>query len=52
MAAHDRGDDLEAFFGPLEARVLEAMWTLQSPAAVRDLQPLPIPTVWPAPTTR
>ena len=40
MAAHARSDDLEAFFGPLEARVLEAMWTLQSPAAVRDLQPL------------
>ena len=40
MSSHERGDDLEAFFGPLEARVLDALWTLNAPAAVRDLQPL------------
>jgi predicted transcriptional regulator len=37
---HGRADDLEALFGPLEARVLEALWTLNAPAAVRDLQPM------------
>jgi predicted transcriptional regulator len=31
--------DLEAVFGPLEARVLEALWTRDLPATVRDLQP-------------
>jgi predicted transcriptional regulator len=32
-------DDLEVVFGPLEARVLEALWTIDAPATVRDLQP-------------
>ena len=30
---------LESVFGPLEIRVLEALWARQAPAAVRDLQP-------------
>ena len=31
--------DLEAVFGPLEARVLDALWSLDRPVTVRDLQP-------------
>ena len=31
--------DLSAVFGPLEARVLDALWELGRPATVRDLQP-------------
>jgi predicted transcriptional regulator len=31
--------DLAAVFGPLEARVLEALWSFDRPATVRDLQP-------------
>jgi predicted transcriptional regulator len=31
--------DLEAVFGPLEARVLDAMWAFGRPATVRDLKP-------------
>jgi predicted transcriptional regulator len=34
-----RNIDLEAFFGPLEARVLDLLWTIDRPATVRDLQP-------------
>ncbi len=30
---------LEAIFGPLEIRVLEALWAREAPACVRDLQP-------------
>jgi predicted transcriptional regulator len=30
---------LEAIFGPLEIRVLEALWSRGAPACVRDLQP-------------
>ncbi|MEO7134942.1 MAG: BlaI/MecI/CopY family transcriptional regulator [Vicinamibacterales bacterium] len=30
---------LEAVFGPLEIRVLEALWSRCTPACVRDLQP-------------
>ena len=30
---------LEATFGPLEIRVLEALWARETPACVRDLQP-------------
>lgn len=30
---------LEAVFGPLEIRVLEALWSRGTPACVRDLQP-------------
>jgi predicted transcriptional regulator len=37
---HGRGDDLEVLFGPLEARVLEALWMFDAPATVRDLQPV------------
>ena len=38
MDAHS-GSQLEAVFGPLEIRVLEALWARQSCACVRDLQP-------------
>lgn len=31
--------DLEAVFGPLEVRVLDALWEFDCPATVRDLQP-------------
>lgn len=31
--------DLEAVFGPLETRVLEALWQCEEPATVRDLHP-------------
>lgn len=30
---------LESAFGPLEIKVLEALWAQSSPASVRDLQP-------------
>ena len=30
---------LEAVFGPLEIRVLEALWSRDTPACVRDVQP-------------
>jgi predicted transcriptional regulator len=30
---------LEAIFGPLEIRVLQALWARQAPACVRELQP-------------
>ena len=30
---------LEAVFGPLEIRVLEALWSQDAPACVRDIQP-------------
>lgn len=30
---------LEAVFGPLEMRVLEALWSRGTPACVRDIQP-------------
>ncbi len=33
------GDPLERFFGTLELRVLDALWTRQEPSAVRDLEP-------------
>jgi predicted transcriptional regulator len=33
------GAHLEAIFGPLEIRVLQALWARPSPACVRDLQP-------------
>jgi predicted transcriptional regulator len=39
-APHGRGDDLEVLFGPLEARVLDALWRFDAPATVRDLQPI------------
>ncbi len=34
----DSRGDLDAFFGKLEVRVLEALWRRPEPAAVRDLQ--------------
>jgi predicted transcriptional regulator len=33
------GSQLEAIFGPLEIRVLQALWARRSPACVKDLQP-------------
>ena len=33
------GSHLEAVFGPLEIRVLQALWARHSPACVKDLQP-------------
>ncbi|HUQ86292.1 MAG TPA: BlaI/MecI/CopY family transcriptional regulator [Vicinamibacterales bacterium] len=30
---------LESAYGPLEMKVLEALWTLDAPSCVRDLQP-------------
>jgi predicted transcriptional regulator len=30
---------LEAVFGPLEIRVLDALWSIGAPACVRDIQP-------------
>lgn len=33
------GTQLEAVFGRLEIRVLQALWSRQSPASVKDLQP-------------
>ena len=30
---------LETVFGPLEIKVMEALWTREAPACVRDLQP-------------
>jgi predicted transcriptional regulator len=38
---HTRGDtrQLEAVFGPLELRVLEALWSRGTPGCVRDIQP-------------
>jgi BlaI family transcriptional regulator, penicillinase repressor len=35
----ERGSHLETIFGPLEIRVLDAIWSYGGPAAVRDLQP-------------
>ena len=38
---HTNGNvrQLEAVFGPLEMRVLEALWSRGTPACVRDIQP-------------
>ena len=33
------GTHLEAVFGPLEIRVLQALWARHAPACVKDLQP-------------
>jgi predicted transcriptional regulator len=38
-SSYGPSDDLAAAFGPLEARVLEVLWTIDGPATVRDLQP-------------
>jgi predicted transcriptional regulator len=39
MNAKSTARQLESTFGPLEIRVLEALWTHGSAACVRDLQP-------------
>src|SRR5512133_193026 len=38
ITRRDFRGDLDAFFGKLEVRVLEALWRRREPAAVRDLQ--------------
>ena len=38
-AKHSSAQQLETVFGPLEIRVLEALWSLDAPACVRDIQP-------------
>jgi predicted transcriptional regulator len=39
MNAKNNNRRLEAIYGPLEIRVLEALWSRGTPACVRDLQP-------------
>ena len=39
MGAKHLSSPLETAFGPLENRVLEALWARESAASVRDLQP-------------
>jgi len=39
MSGNHNARQLEATFGPLEIRVLEALWSRATPACVRDLQP-------------
>lgn len=39
MSGNHNTRQLEATFGPLEIRVLEALWSRATPACVRDLQP-------------
>jgi predicted transcriptional regulator len=39
MSGNYNTRQLEATFGPLEIRVLEALWSRPTPACVRDLQP-------------
>jgi predicted transcriptional regulator len=39
MQAKRSARQLEAVFGPLEIRVLEALWSRGTPACVRDIQP-------------
>jgi predicted transcriptional regulator len=39
MSGNHNTRQLEATFGPLEIRVLEALWSRPAPACVRDLQP-------------
>ena len=39
MSGNHNTRQLEATFGPLEIRVLEALWSQSGPACVRDLQP-------------
>ena len=39
MTENHPARQLEAIFGPLEIRVLEALWSRATPACVRDLQP-------------
>lgn len=39
MITTDSMRQLEATFGPLEIRVLDALWARETPACVRDVQP-------------
>ena len=39
MGAKHLSSPLETAFGPLESRVLEALWARETAASVRDLQP-------------
>lgn len=39
MSTNNSAPQLEAVFGPLEIRVLDALWSLAAPACVRDIQP-------------
>lgn len=39
MNAKSSISQLESVFGPLELRVLEALWAKDAPACVRDIQP-------------
>jgi predicted transcriptional regulator len=39
MQTNTNARQLEAVFGPLEIRVLEALWSRGGPACVRDIQP-------------
>jgi predicted transcriptional regulator len=39
MHTNPSARQLESVFGPLEIRVLEALWSLDAPACVRDIQP-------------
>jgi predicted transcriptional regulator len=39
MHTNPNARQLESVFGPLEIRVLEALWSLDAPACVRDIQP-------------
>ena len=39
MQTKSSARQLEAVFGPLEIRVLEALWSRSAPACVRDIQP-------------
>lgn len=39
MNTNNSARPLETVFGPLEIRVLEALWSFDAPACVRDIQP-------------
>ena len=39
MNAKSSMSQLESVFGPLERRVLDALWSRSAPACVRDIQP-------------
>ena len=39
MSGNHNARQFESIFGPLEIRVLEALWSRATPACVRDLQP-------------
>jgi predicted transcriptional regulator len=39
MHTNANARQLESVFGPLEIRVLEALWSIDAPSCVRDIQP-------------